>query len=346
MLNLTKTLYHLSAKARTNWYGGHYALAQFLAPPSNAPTPQPGSMPGWDVILADLNALIERDWTHIERGDYRPPADMLPNPLALARQSFRYLRDLPAINQRRRRGLAKELTTDRSDQEYPDYFLQNFHFQTDGWLSEGSAEIYDFQVEVLFVGGADVMRRQTLPAMRQMLAGQSGAGLQLCDIACGTGRYLREVRRNWPGLTLTGIDLSADYLAHAEGQQGPDGKIRFLKGMAEDLPLEDESQDLLTCIYLFHELPADIRRQAAAEMFRVLKPGGRLIFMDSIQIGDHAPYDALLDRFPIAFHEPYYADYIRDDIDGLFKKAGFNLLERQRAFFSTNWILEKPGSAR
>ncbi|RED46159.1 class I SAM-dependent methyltransferase [Aestuariispira insulae] len=342
MLNLTKALYHLSAKARTNWYGGHYALAQFLAPPSNAPLPQPGSMPGWEVILADLNALNERDWTQIERGEYRPPADMVPNPLALARQSLRYLRDLPAINQRRRLGLAKELKPDVAGQGYPDYFLQNFHFQTDGWLSEDSAEIYDFQVEVLFVGGADVMRRQTLPAIRRALSGQSGMGMRLCDIACGTGRYLREVQRNWPGLALTGIDLSADYITHANRQQGRQGKTQFLTGMAEDLPLEDESQDLITCIYLFHELPADIRRLAAAEMIRVLKPGGQLVFMDSIQIGDHQPYDALLDRFPIAFHEPYYADYIRDDIDGLFKKAGFEKLTRERAFFSTGWVFRKP----
>ena len=32
----------------------------------------------------------------------------------------------------------------------PRYYMQNFHYQTDGWMSEGSAELYDFQVEVLF----------------------------------------------------------------------------------------------------------------------------------------------------------------------------------------------------
>ena len=34
------------------------------------------------------------------------------------------------------------------------HYLQNFHFQTDGYLSEASAELYDYQVEVLFSGGA------------------------------------------------------------------------------------------------------------------------------------------------------------------------------------------------
>ena len=342
MLHLTKALYYLSAKARTNWYGGHYALAQFLAPPSNAPLPHPGSLPDWNVILSDLETLIERDWRNIEQGLYRPPADLIPNPLRLMRKSLSYLQDLPAINQRRRRGLATEAKEHSRPVGYPDYFLQNFHFQTDGWLSEESADLYDFQVEVLFVGGADMMRRQTLPAIRTALKGSTGSGLSMADIACGTGRYLRELRRNWPDLALTGIDLSADYLRHAERQANRGRPVRYLSGLAEKLPLADASQDLLSCIYLFHEMPADIRRTCAAEMFRVLKPGGLLIFMDSIQTGDHAPYDALLERFPINFHEPYYASYIRDDIDGLFAKTGFEPMERGRAFFSTLWLWRKP----
>ena len=39
---------------------------------------------------------------------------------------------------------------------YPRYFLQNFHYQSGGYLTDESAALYDHQVEVLFVGG--VMR--------------------------------------------------------------------------------------------------------------------------------------------------------------------------------------------
>ena len=42
----------------------------------------------------------------------------------------------------------------------PRYYQQNFHFQTDGYLSDHSARLYDFQVESLFAGTADVMRRR------------------------------------------------------------------------------------------------------------------------------------------------------------------------------------------
>ena len=47
-------------------------------------------------------------------------------------------------------------TTDPS--LYPDYY-QNFHHQTDGYLSDHQA-LYDLQVEILFNGSADAMRRR------------------------------------------------------------------------------------------------------------------------------------------------------------------------------------------
>ena len=50
----------------------------------------------------------------------------------------------------------------------------------------------------------------------------------------------------------------------------------------------------------------------------MLKPGGRLIFVETLQTGDEPDYDAMLDWFPVAFHEPYYASYLREELDGLF----------------------------
>ena len=47
-------------------------------------------------------------------------------------------------------------------------------------------------------------------------------------------------------------------------------------------------------MYLFHELPADVQRAAAAEMARVVKPGGIVILTDSVQRGDRDSFDATL----------------------------------------------------
>ncbi len=65
-------------------------------------------------------------------------------------------------------------------------------------------------------------------------------------------------------------------------------------------------------MYLFHELPPEVRRAAAAEMARVLRPGGLLVFTDSIQLGDREQLDPNLGRFG-DFNEPYYLSYISED---------------------------------
>ena len=74
----------------------------------------------------------------------------------------------------------------------------------------------------------------------------------------------------------------------------------------------------------------------------MLRPGGRLYFLDSIQLGDRPDYDALLDRFPIAFHEPFYRDFIRADLTRLFEEEGLFVRASERAFFAKLLVLEKP----
>ncbi len=61
----------------------------------------------------------------------------------------------------------------------------------------------------------------------------------------------------------------------------------------------------VVCVYLFHELPKPIRSRAAAEFFRVLKPGGLLVLTDSVQVGDRPAWDNSIGVFG-DFNEPYY----------------------------------------
>lgn len=53
----------------------------------------------------------------------------------------------------------------------------------------------------------------------------------------------------------------------------------------------------VVCVYLFHELPESARLAAAQEMFRVLKPGGLCVLVDSAQIGDRPPWDPYIGNF-------------------------------------------------
>jgi ubiquinone/menaquinone biosynthesis C-methylase UbiE len=204
----------------------------------------------------------------------------------------------------------------------PEYFTQDFHFQTGGYLSEASARLYDVQVETLFYGVANVMRRAALPFIADALAGRDQREVRLLDVACGTGRLLRQIRLAWPAMQLAGVDLSRAYLDEARAHLEPLRPVELLLSNAEALPLADASRDVVTCVFLFHELPPDVRRRVTGEIARVLKPGGTLVFVDSLQMGDRPGWDGLLEAFPVRFHEPYFRHYAIDDLDRMFADAG------------------------
>ena len=335
--SLDKLAFNTSQAARIGWYFGQKLLAARMGRPVAVPTALRGRpMPDRRRLLSDLRSLIEQDWRNIEAGYYALPADGLGKPLEEIGRAFDFFADLSAVEQRRHGGRKEHRLTDVPADRYPPYYLQKFHFQTDGYLSDASAERYDHQVEVLFGGGAAAMRRQALVPLRKALTGRSAGGqdaARLLDVGCGTGRFLREVKANYPRLHVTGLDLSPHYLSAAWRELAPWSRARFVEGAAEALPFSDAEFDAVTCIYLFHELPPRIRRAAVAEIRRVLRPGGSLIFVDSLQTGDEPDYDAMLELFPLAFHEPYYASYLRENLDRLWS-PGFTPDDRIPAYFS------------
>src|SRR5205085_5246454 len=101
--------------------------------------------------------------------------------------------DLPRTRERIRHGRHNELP-EQVAARYPDYYARNFHFQTEGYLGHTSAQLYDLQVELLFGGTADVMRRRlSPPIVRHAHAHGASAArpMSVLDVACGTGHLLR-----------------------------------------------------------------------------------------------------------------------------------------------------------
>jgi ubiquinone/menaquinone biosynthesis C-methylase UbiE len=97
----------------------------------------------------------------------------------------------------------------------------------------------------------------------------------------------------------------------------------------------------VTCIFTFHELPPQARRNAIQECARVLKPGGRLVLLDSLQRGDEPDYDGMLERFPQNYHEPYYASYIGEDFPAIARRCGLTHNRDVKAFVSKVMVFDK-----
>jgi ubiquinone/menaquinone biosynthesis C-methylase UbiE len=108
------------------------------------------------------------------------------------------------------------------------------------------------------------------------------------DIGTGPGVLLVELATRRPDLRLDGIDLSADMVTAATRNLAPFGERAHVRvGDATSLPYADGSFDLIVSSLSLHHW--DHPEQAAPQLARVLRPGGRVVFYDF----SFAPFDEI-----------------------------------------------------
>jgi SAM-dependent methyltransferase len=163
----------------------------------------------------------------------------------------------------------------------------------------------------------------------------------LLDVGCNVGELLGHCRALRPALRLAGVDMNADAVARARAAV-PDADVRAAG--AERLPFDDAAFDCVTCIEVLEHVPAPRRRDALAEMRRVLRPGGRLVL--------RVPHDGLfawLDpgnlrfRFPAAYRRLVARGRSDDAYDAHGAPAGWHhhfALPELLALAGDGWTVE------
>lgn len=120
------------------------------------------------------------------------------------------------------------------------------------------------------------------PAMHERLIALAELrdGQRVLEIGCGTGNLTTKAKRARPGIDIVGSDPDPRALARARRKAHGLGGIRFDHGYAQQLPYADGEFDRVFSALMLHHLPGEVKAGAAAEAFRVLRPGGQLHVLD------------------------------------------------------------------
>ncbi|MBN1656677.1 MAG: class I SAM-dependent methyltransferase [Deltaproteobacteria bacterium] len=121
------------------------------------------------------------------------------------------------------------------------------------------------------------------------------AGTSLLDVGCGMGHALGIVARRNPQLLLTGVDLSQKMVQRARREHRGVANLLFQQGDAMALPFEPETFDLVMSTASIKHWPDPIR--GLSQMYRVLKPAGRILVMEADSNCSRAAADNFVRRW-------------------------------------------------
>lgn len=133
------------------------------------------------------------------------------------------------------------------------------------------------------------------------------------DVGCGSGRSLRKLQDRFAPELLIGLDIDPKMLQVAAGTAGREGlHPKLIEGSSSRLPLESNSVDLLFCHQTFHHLVE--QEQAIQEFYRVLRPGGVMLFAESTRRYIESWIIMLLFRHPMEVQRTAseYLQLVRD----------------------------------
>jgi ubiquinone/menaquinone biosynthesis C-methylase UbiE len=146
---------------------------------------------------------------------------------------------------------------------------------------------------------------------------------RVLEIGCGSGRYALRVAER-VGCRVAGLDVNSHGIRNANqlaGQAGLSSVARFEEcDVSRTLPFENGSFDAVFSNDVLCHVPG--RAAVLGEIYRVLKPGGRLLYSDALVVGGLLSHEEIATRSSIG----YYAFGPPGENERLLRGAGFRLM--------------------
>jgi ubiquinone/menaquinone biosynthesis C-methylase UbiE len=153
------------------------------------------------------------------------------------------------------------------------------------------ANYYDLIVRLMSRGRERAIREETI----QLGALQSG--MTVLEVGCGTGTLALLAQKTVSSGQVYGIDPSAAMIRVAQAKAARQGRsVDFRVSAIEALPFNDATFDVVFASLMIHHLPDSLKQPGLAEVYRVMKPGGRLVIVDMKPPKQPERQASLLDR--------------------------------------------------
>jgi ubiquinone/menaquinone biosynthesis C-methylase UbiE len=192
--------------------------------------------------------------------------------------------------------------------------------QTEGRLIRWAA-LYDGLINIMTFGQIRRLRQMTVD--RAML----GRGESVLDVGCGTGAVTIPAKKRVGNKGIAvGIDPDPAMINVARQKAKRDNLgVDFRVGVIESLPFPDATFDVVTSSLMMHHLPDDLRSMGLAEVFRVLKRGGRILVAEM-----RRPTGSALRRHltSVILHHGHVVEFGLQDLPQLIREAGFEAVEQ------------------